>query len=151
MSTGGHDPSPRAALRGLRERWDVLVVVAAGGALGSLARWAVGLALPPAPGAFPRATFAVNVLGCLLIGALMHAEEQRWSPSRYRRSFLRTGVLGGFTTFSAYGLDTQALLLAGASGTAAGYVAATLVAGLAAVRLGDVAAACAVRVAGGPR
>ncbi|MBI4939633.1 MAG: fluoride efflux transporter CrcB [Actinobacteria bacterium] len=120
----------------MRNRWDILLVVAAGGALGSVARWGVGLALPHAGRQFPWSTFTVNVVGCLLIGALMWFEEERWPPSRYRRSFLRTGVLGGFTTFSAYGLDAHTLLLAGAPVVAALYVAGSLVAGLLAVPLG---------------
>lgn len=148
MTGAGRVPGPRElarrAVRVLRGRWDVLLVVAAGGVLGSLARWGVGVALPHTGRQFPWSTFTVNVVGCLLIGALMHVEEKRWSPHRYRRSFLRTGVLGGFTTFSAYGLDAQALVLAGAGALAAVYVAATLVAGVVAVRAGDLAAAGAV-------
>ena len=131
----------RRAVLVLRSRWDVLLVVAAGGVLGSLARWGVGLAVPHAGRQFPWSTFSVNVTGCLLIGALMWFEEERWAPSRYRRSFLRTGVLGGFTTFSAYGLDTHALLLAGAVPVAAAYAVASLLCCLLAVPLGAAAAA----------
>lgn len=131
----------RQAGRALRGRWDVLLVVAAGGALGSLARWGAGLAVPHSGRQFPWSTFTVNALGCLLIGALMWFEEERWAPSRYRRSFLRTGVLGGFTTFSAYGLDTHGLLLAGAAPVATAYVGASLLCCLLAVPLGAAAAA----------
>lgn len=127
-------------VRALRGRWDVLLVVAAGGALGSLARWGAGLAVPHSVRGFPWSTFGVNVVGCLLIGALMWFEEERWAPSRYRRSFLRTGILGGFTTFSAYGLDTRVLLGAGAAPVAAVYVVASLACCLLAVALGAAAA-----------
>jgi CrcB protein len=126
-----------------RTRWDLLLTVAAGGAVGSLARWAVAVALPHAGRDFPWATAAVNVAGCGLIGALMYAEDELWAPSTYRRPFLRTGVLGGFTTFSAYGLDAHRLLLAGAPVTAAGYALSSVVAGLAAVWLGSTTAAVA--------
>lgn len=146
--TGGAPSFAGRAARALRNRWDVLLVVAAGGALGSLARWGVGLALPHAGRQFPWSTFTVNVVGCLLIGALMWFEEERWPPSRYRRSFLRTGVLGGFTTFSAYGLDAHALLLAGAPVVAALYVAGSLMAGLLAVPLGAAGGAGLVALAG---
>ena len=145
--TAGRPTSAARAVRALGARWDVLLVVAAGGALGSLARWGVGLALPYAGRQFPWATFTVNVVGCLLIGALMWFEEERWPPSLYRRSFLRTGVLGGFTTFSAYGLDAHTLLQAGAPVVAAAYVAGSLVAGLLAVPLGAAAGSGVVAAA----
>lgn len=137
----------RRAVRLLRAQRDILLVVAAGGVLGSLARWAVAQALPHSGRQFPWATFSVNVVGCGLIGALMLLEEEVWAPSRYRRPFLRTGVLGGFTTFSAYGLETHALLLAGVAAVAALYVLGSLAAGLAAVRLGSAGAAGAVALA----
>ena len=145
--TGGVRRFLRRAGYVLSDRRDILLVIAAGGMLGSLARWAVGLAVPHAGRQFPWSTFAVNVVGCLLIGALMWFEEERWAPSRYRRSFLRTGVLGGFTTFSAYGLDTHGLVAAGAPPVAAAYVAGSLVCCLAAVPLG---AGLAARAAGRP-
>jgi CrcB protein len=145
--TGGGASFAGRAVRVLRGRWDVVAVVAAGGALGSLARWGVGLAAPHSGRAFPWSTFGVNVVGCLLIGALMWFEEERWAPSRYRRSFLRTGVLGGFTTFSAYGLDTRLLLGAGAVPVAAVYVLGSLVCCLVAVPLGAAAASGATAAA----
>jgi CrcB protein len=145
--SGGAAGSGLRAVPVLQDRWDILLVVAAGGALGSLARWAVTLVLPHEGRQFPWSTFTVNVVGCGLIGALMLLDEELWAPSRYRRAFLRTGVLGGFTTFSAYGLDTHTLLLAGAVAAAALYVLGSLAAGLAAVRLGTVGAAGAVALA----
>lgn len=141
----------RRAVGVLRTRWDILLVVAAGGVLGSLARWGLGLVLPHTGRDVPWSTFTVNAVGCLLIGALMWFEEERWAPSRYRRSFLRTGVLGGLTTFSAFGLDAHTLVGAGAAARAALYVLASLAVGLAAVPVGAAAAAGAVRVAGRAR
>ncbi len=117
-------------------RRGVLAVVAAGGALGSLARWSLAELLPAGGGAFPWATFTANVSGCLLLGALTVVLTDVWPPTRYARPFLAVGVLGGFTTFSAYVLETRALLAAGHGAVAAAYVAGSVVAGLAAVWLG---------------
>src|SRR4051794_14883819 len=83
-------------------RWDVALVIAAGGALGSLARWGLNEALPQEGGRFPWATFAENVGGCLVLGVLMVFLLDVWRPTRYGRPFLAIGVLGGFTTFSTY-------------------------------------------------
>lgn len=84
----------------------LLVVVAAGGALGSLGRYAVAVALPHDPAELPVATLLVNVLGCLLLGVLVGG----WPRARWVRPFLGTGVLGGFTTFSAFALETDRLI-----------------------------------------
>lgn len=102
-----------------------LLAVAAGGALGSVARWGVSLLLPS-----PWATLAVNILGSAAIGALAAA-----GLSGTWRLFLVTGVLGGFTTFSAFSLET-ALLWEKAPWQAALYVAASLGLGLAGFALG---------------
>ena len=84
----------------------LLLVVAAGGALGSLARYGVWVALPHDPFDLPVATLLVNVAGCLLLGVLVGG----WPQARWARPFLGTGVLGGFTTFSAFALETDRLL-----------------------------------------
>lgn len=107
-------------------RWDVALVIAAGGALGGGARWALNTAWPSTPGGFPWATFLENVLGCLLLGALMVYLLEVWRPSRYARPFLSIGVLGGFTTFSAYTTETHGLLRAGQPPTAVIYLFGTL-------------------------
>jgi CrcB protein len=126
----------RRGRRVLRTRWDVLLVIAAGGVLGSSARYGAALVLPHAAAGVPWATLLVNVIGCLLIGVLMTLVLRVWPPSRYVRPFLGTGVLGGFTTFSSYALDVHTLMVAGEPRSAFGYLFGSLFAGLVAVWLG---------------
>jgi fluoride exporter len=128
----------------LRGQGPVLAAVAAGGVLGALARWAVGLALPRAADGFPWDVLAVNALGGLLIGALAAEVTQRRRAQPLLGPFLVTGVLGGFTTFSTSVVDAQGLLAAGRVATAAAALAGTLLAAVAATWLG-LALARAVR------
>ncbi|MFI8101711.1 fluoride efflux transporter CrcB [Streptomyces sp. NPDC086023] len=126
-----HVPAHRAERPG-----PVLTAVAAGGALGALARYAVGLAWPAAPEAFPWGTFGVNVLGCALIGVLMVLVGEGGRRAHpLVRPFLGVGVLGGFTTFSTYAVEFSRLLDAGEAGTALAYAGATLGGALGAVWL----------------
>ena len=107
------------------------LIVAVGGALGASARWGVGDLIGRPPGAFPAATLAVNVVGCVLVGlAARHLvrSSDRWLA-------VVTGFLGGLTTFSAFATETRALIDAGHSGRALLYVAVSMVAGLAATEL----------------
>jgi CrcB protein len=116
---------------------DVLAVIAAGGALGALARWGVAVVIPhAAPADLPIATLTVNVVGCLLIGILMWLVLEVWGERRYARPFLGVGVLGGFTTFSAFAVEIRGMLVDGAWAVAVGYVVASVVLGLVAVRAG---------------
>src|SRR3954468_11226154 len=108
----------------------VVTAVAGGGALGAIARWGVAEALPHDPGGFPWSTFSANVVGCFLIGVLMVLVVERWSRRPLARPFLGTGVLGGFTTFSTYAVDTRGLLAAGQPAVAATYLVGTLAVGL---------------------
>jgi CrcB protein len=137
----------RRTRRVLRSRWDILVVVAAGGALGAAARYGLGLAWPHRPGQFPAATFTVNVTGCLALGLLMVFVVEMWSGSRYLRPFLGVGVLGGYTTFSTYALETRDLLVAGHQQTAGTYLLGSLVAGLVAVWVGILTGRLALAIA----
>lgn len=107
------------------ENATVLVVIAAGGALGAAARYQIGQGWPTPPGAFPGSTLAINVLGCALIGVLMVLITEVWSSRRLLRPFLGTGVLGGFTTFSTYTVDIQRLVAGAHAGTALLYLALT--------------------------
>jgi CrcB protein len=109
----------------------LLVVVAVGGAIGSLARYGIAVALPHGRSELPVSTLLVNVLGCLLLGGLVAG----WPRARWVRPFLGTGVLGGFTTFSAFALETDRLLDR-APVVAVAYVALSVLLGLAAAALG---------------
>lgn len=121
-----------------------LLVIAVGGVLGSLARAAFGLVAAWDPGAWPWATLSVNVIGSLGIGFIAASASLRRSHPLIG-PFLITGVLGGFTTFSAFALETGLLLESGHLLTAAAYVLATLVVGLLAVRVGVAVAATVAR------
>ncbi|OYO25084.1 chromosome condensation protein CrcB [Enemella dayhoffiae] len=113
----------------------VLPAVAVGGALGSLARWGVALALPHPGEQWPWATLLVNVTGSFLLGALVVlVEVRRLHP--LARPLLGAGVLGGWTTFSAWMGDAVALAAAGALVPAGAYLLVTLVLGLGAAGLG---------------
>jgi fluoride exporter len=106
----------------------VLGAVSAGGATGALARFFLQSAWPHHTGDFPWATWVINVTGCFLLGMLMALIARRWPAQRYLRPFLGTGVLGGYTTFSTWAVETLqsrpwvAVLYAG--GTLAGALAA---------------------------
>jgi CrcB protein len=138
----GVDPGlvpPRSSTR--PRRWDVTLAIAVGGVLGAVARYGVSVAWPHAPGAFPWATFSINVAGCVLIGALMAVlTEVVGRPHRLARPFLGVGVLGGFTTFSTYTVDVQRLIADGHTFVALVYLFGTVAAALVAVQSGIVAA-----------
>ncbi|MEV3988820.1 CrcB family protein [Streptomyces sp. NPDC049837] len=116
-----------------RAQGPVVAVVAAGGALGASARYGASLLWPTAAGGFPWTTLCVNAAGCALIGVLMVVITELGSAHRLVRPFLGTGVLGGFTTFSAYAADVRQLLVGGRTPTALAYLALTPAAALVAV------------------
>lgn len=127
-------PSLRQLLQG---RTDILAVIAAGGVLGSVGRGVVGELLNHHPGQFAWNTFAVNVSGAFLLGVLMAFMVDVLATTRYVRPFLGVGVLGGWTTFSTYMLDTRAMLAAGHVPAALVlYLGGTLLVGLVAVWAG---------------
>jgi CrcB protein len=112
------------------------LAAALGGVLGALARWGVSRALPSPAGGWPWATLLVNVTGCALIGLLLAVLLVRFPAHPWLRPFLATGVLGGYTTFSTFAVDVVRLADDGAGGTAAGYLAASVLGGLLAVVAG---------------
>jgi CrcB protein len=109
---------------------------ALGGVLGALARWGVARALPFPAGGWPWATLLVNVTGCALIGVLLAVLLARFPGHPWLRPFLATGVLGGYTTFSAFAVEVVRLVDDGAVATAVAYVAASVLGGLLAVVAG---------------
>jgi CrcB protein len=115
-----------------------IVLVALGGAIGSVARYKVsGWVLHHTlDWRFPAGTFTVNVVGCLLAGVLAGLAEKHNLLSPETRLFLFTGILGGFTTFSAFGLETMHLLRRGDVLIAGANVVLSVLAGLAALWLG---------------
>ncbi|MEU5095696.1 fluoride efflux transporter CrcB [Streptomyces sp. NPDC020996] len=128
-----------------REQAPVVAVVALGGAAGATARYAAARWWPAPPGGFPWATFWTNVVGCAVIGVFMVVITDVWAAHRLVRPFFGTGVLGGFTTFSTYAVDIQKLIDGGHPRTGLAYLAATVLAALAAVWLAVTAARRALK------
>lgn len=118
-----------------RLRGAVVAVVALGGAVGSCARVAVGDGFAGLDAGFPWTTLGINVLGCALLALLPALPAVR--DHHLLAPMLGTGVLGGFTTLSAWSGDTYALLERGRPDLAAGYALGTLLACLAVVALVD--------------
>jgi CrcB protein len=122
----------------IRRHADLLPLIAVGGALGSLARWGLAEALPHRSSEIAWGTIAANVVGSLLLGLLMALVLDVWSARRYVRPFLGVGVLGGFTTFSTYELDSRGLLATHHPALALAYLGGSVLAGLLAVTCGAV-------------
>lgn len=115
-----------------------LLLVALGGAVGSVARYKLsGWVLHHTTNwTFPAGTFAVNVIGCLVAGVLAGLAEKHGFLSPDTRLLLFTGVLGGFTTFSAFGLETMFLLKRGDIWVAGANIVLSVSVGLLALWLG---------------
>lgn len=121
-----------------------ILYVAIGGAIGSVLRYLAGksvqdgmLAVFPAR-VFPWGTLFVNVVGCFVIGLMWGLDERTFLSSR-RKDFILVGILGGFTTFSSFGLETGRLLADGQWGLAAANVAVSNVVGIVMVLAGMLA------------
>jgi CrcB protein len=116
-----------------------VALVALGGGVGSLLRWAVGKALPATgAGAIPWSTIVVNLTGAFAIGYLSALFSVEWHD-RYGsllKSAILTGVLGGYTTFSTMELDTAKMFRAGAGGKAVLYLVGQVALGIAVAGLG---------------
>lgn len=120
----------------LRDRWDIVLVIAVGGALGSVGRWGLGEVLPHSERGIPWATMVENLSGGFALGVLMVFVIDLWPTTRYVRPFIGVGVLGGYTTFSTYMLDARTLIAGGQVPLAATYAFGTLIVGLLAVWAG---------------
>ena len=110
------------------------LMVAAGGAIGASARYLLVGGLDRWLGAgFPMGTLAVNALGSFMLGVLIEVTALVWSPAPEVRALLVVGVLGAFTTVSAFSLDALVLFERGASGLAGLYLAASVTLSLAGI------------------
>lgn len=115
----------------------LLTVIGVGGAIGTVARYELGRHWATSGSyGFPWATFVANLSGALLLGLLVACCARLWPTAHYLRPALGTGVLGGYTTFSTYLVETVLRIDHGHAGLAVFYVLATLVGGLAAVFAG---------------
>ncbi len=115
----------------------LLILATVGGAIGSGARHLVNIAMTRSLGpAFPWATLTVNVVGSFLMGFLVDMIMRRFGGSPEMRTFLATGILGGFTTFSAFSLDISTLLSRDEIITALVYILASVAISLLALYAG---------------
>lgn len=126
-------------MRHLRRRLAVLAVIAAGGVVGAEVRYGLSLLEIVDDQSRPWLTFMENVSGCLLIGVLMAMLLELTAPHRLLRPFLGVGLLGGYTTFSAYAVDVQRMLVDGRHAAALIYLATTPLAAVLAVWAGSAA------------
>ncbi|WP_205857781.1 fluoride efflux transporter FluC [Phytoactinopolyspora endophytica] len=115
-----------------KRRAQVIGAIAAGGAVGAEARYALAQ-LDGDRSAFPWTTFVENITGCFLIGVLMAVILELTAPHRLLRPFIGVGVLGGYTTFSAYAVEVRELLADDRAAMALAYLAVTPVVALLAV------------------
>lgn len=116
------------------------VAIVAGGAAGTLARAGLAETVPRTPGAWPWATFIVNLAGAFVLGWLLTRLAERTAPSRYWRFLLGTGFCGALTTFSTFQLETFEFVRRGDIALAIGYPVASIGAGMALATAGVVLA-----------
>ena len=134
-----------------RDRVAVAVAVAAGGALGGTARYGITRLVPGGAGGFPWSTLFVNTVGSLVLGTAVAVAATRWPAAHRLLAFAGVGVCGGFTTWSTFMTDAVLLGRDGHGAMAAGYLAVTVVAGLAAMVAGLlVGRRAAAALGGGP-
>jgi CrcB protein len=135
--TGTHDPLTDPAVPRLGLSLSVILVIALGGALGTLARFLLGTTFVEGSSQVPTVTLVINLSGSLAIGLLVPLVE-RWMPHHpLPRPFLIVGVLGGWTTYSALAVSAVTLLQNGHVATSVLYLAATLVGGTALLAVGS--------------
>lgn len=118
--------------------WQSVLAVLVGGGIGSVLRYGVTFAITQRLGAgFPWWTFVINVTGSFVIGIVAQVTETRaFGGAPLLRLFLMTGVLGGYTTFSTFSLDSLTLLREGDQMLALAYAAASVILGIAAAFAG---------------
>lgn len=109
------------------------LIVAAGGAIGSVCRFLIGKLPIGSSDGFPMKTFIVNVFGCFLIGLVAALALKQFSASPKLVLFLKVGICGGFTTFSSFALETSGLMEKGSYITAASYIILSITVGISAL------------------
>jgi fluoride exporter len=115
--------------------WFSFLLVFAGGGLGSVARYGIGILISPMQGRFPWATFLANALACLLLGYWLGLQENG-DLSEQRRLLLATGFCGGFSTFSTFTAESWRLWQNGQQTEAFAYVMGSLIVCLVCLFLG---------------
>jgi fluoride exporter len=118
---------------GIKMNW---LLVALGGAIGASFRYGVGLLCTKQTSLFPWTTWSVNLFGCFLAGIFFAFSQKYIVLQNEARLFLMVGILGGFTTFSSFGLETFTLLKQGEIGIALSYVLSSLVLGVILLAIG---------------
>jgi fluoride exporter len=113
-----------------------LAAIFAGGALGACARTGLGELAPTDSRQWPWVTFAVNIVGCVLLGYFVTRLQERLPITAYRRPLLGTGFCGALTTFSSFQLELLRMFDRGDTGLALAYGAASLLCGFVGVALG---------------
>lgn len=132
------DPKPASAANEQQRRPSparppsatVVLAVGMGGAIGTLARYQIGLAWTTPARGFPWATLAINVSGALVLAIVATLVVERWPPTRHVRPLVGIGMCGAYTTWATFMTETALLLRRGSAAAAAVYVAATLGTGL---------------------
>lgn len=112
------------------------LLVAIGGAIGASLRYGAGVFLLKPTSIFPWTTWWVNIFGCLLAGIFFACSQKFPSLQNEARLFLMVGILGGFTTFSSFGLETFQLLKHGQTTLALSYVISSVIMGIMVLALG---------------
>jgi CrcB protein len=139
MAAASDQPLTRSATESIA----VMVVVGGGGVVGAIARWRLGEEITARWSSdFPWGTFVVNITGCFILGWYLGVAARQTRAQPLVRLAIATGLLGAYTTFSAFAYETVRLLQHGHILTGAGYVIASLMVGL-------LASAAGVRIARG--
>ena len=115
----------------------LLLYIAVGGALGTVGRYLSTVLIGHwLNSGLPYGTMVVNIVGSFAMGCLLSALALEWSPSQEVRSFVQVGILGAFTTFSAFSMDAYNQIIRGDYITAAVYVVVSVIAGIVALIIG---------------
>ena len=116
----------------------VLLVIAVGGGLGTLARYGISRIVHVSKDTFPWATFVTNLSGAFVLALFLTMVLERFPPTRYARPFFAIGFLGAYTTFSTMAVETVTLVKDGEPALGIGYLLVSVVVGLACGYLGVV-------------